>query len=298
MKKKFFALMGNLNEYYFPTTKNIHLLTRKEERALIDGIDCYTRPLRAFEKVFNRRRPVLTIKDKKYLIEIMPIEELENFLENKYAGKEFRRSKINQLRKALSAMKANYQTALPMIGRLIESNLRLVVAIAKGYAHKGVDMDDLVGYGNIGLWRAAEKFDSRQPVRFCTYAGWAIRTHIIQGLCQKTGRAFQFQQRMVSLSDINFTEQLVAKKSEEVPETHQDELRDLVNNILTDERERAIIKMRFGLDDYEKTTLEQVGEKFGITKERVRQIEVRALNKLEVNEKIGKIYKQYVESLD
>lgn len=302
--------MGNLNDYYFTMTEDIPLLNKEEERVLIDGIDCYTRPLRVFENTFNRKRPPLTIEDRKYLIEIMPIEELEDFLGNKYAGKEFWRPKIHQLKQNLSLMKENYRKALPMIGRLIKPNLRLVVDIAKRYARKGVDIDDLVGYGNIGLWHAAERFDSNYPVRFCTYAFRSVQSHILRGLMdivrtvrlsrdayQKKGGAFQ--RGIVSLSDMDLSDELTAKEElETIPEMHQDEFYNLIKNILTDEREREVVKMRFGLNGCEDITLERVGEKLGITKQRVKHIQDRALKKLKMNEKFGKIYRQYAESLD
>lgn len=285
-------MWGNLDEYYFPTVGDYAPLTEDEERSLINGIDCYTRPLRVFESVFNRKRPVLTIEDKKYLIEVMPIEDLAIFLEQKYKKGDFWRERLGQLTDSLSAMKEHYRKALPMIERLIKPNLRLVVSIAKRYVRKGVDIDDLVEYGNMGLWRAVEKFDSERMERFCTYAVYAIRSAVIKGVT----RGELFQQKVTYLSELDL-ERLTAK-SDIIPELHEDELNNLVDGILTNEREKAIIKMRFGLGSYEDMTLQDIGKEFKITKERVRQIEARALERLRENTKINTIYKHYVESLD
>jgi RNA polymerase sigma factor (sigma-70 family) len=161
---------------------------------------------------------------------------------------------------------------------LIGCNMRLVVSVAKRHSGQTDNFFELLSDGNVSLIRAVEKFDFSRGNKFSTYATWAIMKNFARSIPEEKRRRERYVTGHEELFEI-------------APDTRSDEQEILasaqqnasrVNRLLAslDDRERQIIRMRAGLDNSEGMTLEEIGQQLGITKERVRQLNVRIMNKL------------------
>ena len=191
------------------------------------------------------------------------------------------------------------------ISRLVESNLRFVVSYAKRYRGLGVSLLDLIHEGNLGLIEAAKRFDPTRNVKFITYAVWWIRESMMHTLAEQT-RAFSFPPKLFSTfgtgaEDVSLNEPVTADGSRQLGDTlpqeqvppvedemiHQSDLDELAAAMgELDRKEREVVRLRFGLEDDEPRTLQEIGERLQLSRERVRQIESRAKDKLRRSAKL------------
>ena len=193
------------------------------------------------------------------------------------------------------------------VTRLVEANLRFVVSFAKRYRGLGVSFLDLIHEGNLGLIEAARRFDPSRNVKFITYAVWWVREAMVHLLADQT-RAFSFPPKLfaalhassedVSLSDpvtrsdgqsreladVLPQDQVPPVEDEMIHQSDLNELADALHDL--DGKEFEVMRLRFGLGDDEPHTLQEIGDRLHLTRERVRQIESRAKDKLRRSAKL------------
>lgn len=238
---------------------------------------------------------------------------------------------------ALLAIKQGENFSREAKNKLIQANLRLVVSVAKKYANRGLQLLDLIQEGNVGLMRAADKFEYRRGYKFSTYATWWIRQAINRALADQ-GRTIRIPVHMIDHINrlTRHNKEFVRQHGREpTPEEVADEsgievdkikamlkiakdpisldspvgdgedsflgdfiedgsmvspdeatvrsnLRHTLNNVLSSlsPREEAVLRLRYGIDTAVDLTLEEVGRNFAVTRERIRQIEAKAIKKL------------------
>ncbi len=186
------------------------------------------------------------------------------------------------------------------LSRLVEANLRFVVSYAKRYRGRGVSFLDLIHQGNLGLIEAARRFDPSRNVKFITYAVWWVRESMMHVLADQT-RAFSFPPKLFASlhsggEDVSLNEP-VGRESHDARERgdllpqdqvpvedemiHQADLDELAAALRDlDGKEREVVRLRFGLEDDQPRTLQEIGDRLHLSRERVRQIESRAKEKL------------------
>jgi len=236
------------------------------------------------------------------------------------------------------------------LDKLVRANLRFVVSVAKQYQNQGLSLPDLIDEGNLGLIKAAEKFDETRGFKFISYAVWWIRQSILQALAEQSRIVRLPLNQVGSLNKINKAFSKFEQENERLPSVEElaealdvplDKISDTIkvsgrhisvdapfvegeDNSLLDvlmnddspvadqklmsesllkeidraldsmlaERERDIVRMFFGIGCQE-MTLEEIGDQFGLTRERVRQIKEKAIRRLRNNSK-NKLLKVYL----
>jgi len=333
---------------FFPTIENnlelLDYLYRKLQVANISVVD-------GKEQVGEKEKGKIKIKDKaqsvkKVNLVRLPLDSVQMYLRE--IGKVPLLTQKEEISIAGRIINGDEEAKQ----ELISANLRLVVSIAKKYAYRTPQLTilDLIQEGNIGLFRAVEKFDATRGYKFSTYATWWIRQAITRAIADQS-RTIRIPVHMVEtitkfiqtkkkltqifgrepqIEEIALEMGIDEKKAQEIlkisrktisletpvgddesestleqfledekalspeKETATNFLREHIREVLDELklRERKILELRFGLDNNESHTLEEVGRKFGVTRERIRQIEAKALQKIKKSDKVKKL-KEY-----
>lgn len=343
-----------INEKFEPEIKKILEIAKKKNNILNEDDDIVSKFIK-YENEINSdeiNEIIEKIKSKGIKVvkenpkdEEIDIEQLENLVKNaasddpvKIYLKEIGRAPLLSADEEIELAKRIQEGDEEAKKRLCECNLRLVVAIAKKYAGKNLQLLDLIQEGNLGLLKAVEKFDYTRGFKFSTYGTWWIRQHITRAIADqsrqirlpvhmvetinKLSRATKELQQELgrdpSIEELakkmGITEEKVSEikriqmeplslespmgndedggkiADKAVDETSISPFEATTRSLLRQQllsvidtltpREQKVIRMRYGLDDGFPKTLEQVGLEFNVTRERIRQIEAKALRKL------------------
>ncbi|MGO9110531.1 MAG: sigma-70 family RNA polymerase sigma factor [Thermoguttaceae bacterium] len=217
--------------------------------------------------------PLLTREQEQHLFRKM------NYLKHKASEL---RKRLDPSRPSMAAMELIlklWKDSAAIKSDVIRANLRLVVSIAKRYSGGPGHLFELISDGNMSLIRAVEKFDFARGFRFSTYATWAIMKNFARTIPTELRQRARFltggEERLLAVEDLRPD----SARRESAQSERQLEVARILEHL--DERERQIIEHRFGLDhNHNPMTLKEVGRVMGVTKERIRQLEARAIAKL------------------
>jgi RNA polymerase primary sigma factor len=314
------------------TRSNRRRVQTKKKHYTEDSIRLYLqeigriRLLRADEEIELARK----------IADLLELERIRENLFRKLERDPQDREWASEVNMALPAFRHRLHVGRRAKDKMVQSNLRLVVSIAKKYMNRGLSFQDLIQEGSLGLIRAAEKFDHEKGYKFSTYATWWIRQAITRAIADQS-RTIRLPVHLYeTISRIKKTTKLLSQemgrkpteeeiatrmemtieklrfiaKSAQLPisletpigkeedsrlgdfiesdgETPEDQvsknlLREDLESVLDtlSPRERDVLRLRYGLDDGRMKTLEEIGQIFNVTRERIRQIEAKALRKL------------------
>ena len=319
---------------YFRQISRFPLLTLQEEQNIGEKIISLRTKLKALDSEKKKNKDI----DSRRRVRMYP--ESNTILEQHTSSFQDEVADISEEKAALERALLHYKN------KMINSNLRLVVSIAKNYQHRGLSLLDLIDEGNIGLIEAVERFDYTKGFRFSTYGTWWIKQAIIKSIADK-GRLIRIPIHMLNtikkcyyiakqltqefgrdpneeelsmylgvspdrvkeliflsqeatsldaiLEEGNTTRLFDLIKDDNVTEPFEIvfsmTLQDTILGILSQlsDREMKIIQLRFGLTGENPLTLEETGKTLGITRERVRQIQEKAVHKLKSNNELKKL---------
>ncbi len=342
-----------LESLYFRSFGERGLLEREEELALAKQLDLGTRQIRrtlqqavkvcrGLKRSEQATEHIHTLQTVRRLsgLSATSLNQAERALEHLQldatAGGKVPASLRRELEACLSQLRASRVTLETAKDELVRCNLRLVVNVAKHYTGRGLTLLDLVQEGNIGLMKAAERYQHRKGFKFSTYATWWIRQGITRSLADQSrtiripvhqteasNRILRASRRLVQqlgrqprLEEVAFTMRMRPDRLHETIQAFQEPLAlehqvgdggtelgellpdqqavppdahvnrteltremDRILGTLTP-REQTVIRLRFGIGEDQSRTLEQVGQQLSVTRERIRQIEAKALKKL------------------